>query len=55
MHIVELADLDPLDDGERTEPLFEDELLDDDEEEDDDDLFGAPPGSDVADPEDDDW
>ena len=54
MHIVELADLDPLDDEERTEPL-DGTLLVDEEEEDEDDLFGEPPGSDMADPEDDDW
>lgn len=55
MRIVELSDLDPLDDEERTEYLDEDLLDDEDEEEEDDDLLGAPPGSDMNDPKDDDW
>jgi len=54
MHYVELAELDPLDDEERTAPLFDANLLEDEDEE-DDDLFGEPPGSDLDDPRDDDW
>lgn len=56
MSTVWISDLDPRDDGERTD--LDDGILDEDdldEEQDDDDLFGEPPGSNPSDPHDDDW